>query len=262
MKGIIERFKTFFNYRDLIKQLIAKDLKLKYRRSFLGYLWSVLNPLLVMSIMAVVFTSIFKRNIENYPVYLFTGQICFNYMNQSSHKAINSITGNASLLKKTYIPKYIFTFAQITSGFVDLLFSLGALILVMIFTGAHFSWYNLLFFIPILQLYIFCVGLGMLLSAMNVFFRDIQYIWNALTTAWLYMTPIFYTIDQMDGKIAWVIKHLNPMYFYIGQFRDIIYSGRLPGPGIIFEGVVTAILALLIGTAYFWKKQDDFILYI
>ena len=258
-----ERLLAFWKYRDLVKQLVQKNIKLKYRRSFLGYIWSVLNPLLVMIVMAVVFSTIFKRNIENYPVYLFTGQIMFNYMNQSSHQAISSITGNAALLKKTYVPKYIFTFAMITSGLVDLLFSMGALLLVMIATGATLSWYNLLFIFPVLQLYVFCVGLGMLLSALNVFFRDIQYIWNAITTAWLYATPIFYSLDQMnESGMVWVIKHLNPMYFYIGQFRDLLYYNRFPGTGIVFEGCITAILAMSIGTAVFWKKQDEFILYI
>ncbi|MDO4939114.1 MAG: ABC transporter permease [Lachnospiraceae bacterium] len=259
---MVERLKSLWTYRDLVKHLVIKDLKLKYRRSFLGYVWSVLNPLLVMIIMAIIFSSIFKRNIENYPVYLFTGQIMFNYMNVSSRQALESITGNAALLKKVYVPKYIFTFSKITSGLVDLVFSLGALVLVMIGTGARFSWYNLLIFFPIIQLYVFCVGLGMLLSALNVFFRDIQYIWNAITTAWLYATPIFYTLDMMDSRLAWVIKHFNPMYFYIGQFRDLIYSNQMPGAGIMIEGCVTAIISLMIGTAVFWKKQDEFILYI
>ena len=262
MKGFINRIATFWHQKDLVILLVEKNLKLKYRRSFLGYIWSILNPLLVMIVMVIVFSSIFRQNIENFPVYLFTGQIMFNFMSTSEASAIHSITGNAALLKKTYVPKYIFTFAQITSGLVDLVFSMGALLIVMIFTGARFSLYNLLCVIPIVELYAFCVGLGMLLSALNVFFRDIQYIWNAVVTAWMYATPIFYSIDLVNGKVAWIIKHLNPMYFYIGQFRDVIYNNRFPGWGIILEGLITAIVALAIGTAVFWKKQDDFILYI
>ena len=145
MPLMLKRFNIFLKYKDLLKQLVQKDLKLKYRRSFLGYVWSILNPLLVMIVMAVVFSTMFKRKIENFPVYLFCGQILFNYMNQSTHQALSSINGNAALLKKTYVPKYIFTFAKITSGLVDLIFSMGALILVMIATGARFSWHFLLF---------------------------------------------------------------------------------------------------------------------
>ena len=140
-----ERVHNLFKYKDLVHELILRDLKLKYRRSFLGYLWSVLNPLLVMIVMSVVFSTIFKRNIENFPVYLFTGQVLFNFMNQSTTQALSSINANAALLKKTYVPRYIFTFSKISSGLVDLIFSLAALIIVMIATGARFSFYNLLF---------------------------------------------------------------------------------------------------------------------
>ena len=130
MNIMLKRFSIFLNYKDLLKQLVFKDLKLKYRRSFLGYIWSVLNPLLVMIVMAVVFSTMFSRNIENFPVYLFCGQILFNFMNQSTHQALGSINGNAALLKKTYVPKYIFTFSKITSGLIDLVFSMGALVIV------------------------------------------------------------------------------------------------------------------------------------
>ena len=250
------------NYRDLIRLLVIKDIKLKYRRSVLGYVWSILNPLLIMSVMSIVFSSMFKRNIENFPVYLFCGQLLFNFMNSSTHVAIFSITVNAPLLKKTYIPKYIFTVAKITSGMVDLVFSLGALLIVMLVTGAGFAWSYLLFPLVILQLYVFCLGMGLFLSQANVFFRDIQYIYNAVTTAWVYLTPIFYPIDALPDGLQWFIKHCNPMYFYVAQFRDLVYLGRLPGWGIVTAGCVTALVALLVGIWCFGKSQDKFILYI
>lgn len=262
MNGLIEVVSSVWKYRSLMKQLVVKDIKLKYRRSFLGYVWSVLNPLLIMIVMAIVFSSMFRRNIENFPLYLFTGQILFNFMNQSTHQALTAITGNAPLIKKTYVPNYIFTFAKITSGLMDLLFSMGALFIVMLFTGAKFSKFNLLFVFPVLQLYIFSLGLGMVLSALNVYFRDIQYIYNAFTTAWLYLTPIFYPLDALPENLNWSIKHLNPMYFYIGQFRDLIYSNQLPGLGIILEGWTVAVIMFILGIAVFRKKQGEFILYI
>lgn len=254
--------KEFWSYRDLLRLLVIKDIKLKYRRSVLGYVWSILNPLLIMSVMAVVFSAMFKRNIENFPVYLFCGQLLFNFMNSSTHVAIFSITANAPLLKKTYIPKYIFTVAKVTSGMVDLFFSLGALLIVMVATGASFAWSNLLFPLVIIQLYIFCVGLGLFLSQANVFFRDIQYIYNAVTTAWMYLTPIFYPIDALPDQLQWIVKHCNPMYFYVAQFRDLVYLGTLPGWGIVTAGCVTALAALLIGIWSFGRSQDRFILYI
>lgn len=262
MKVWIDRINIFFKYKDLIKQLVLRDLKLKYRRSFLGYAWSVLNPLFTMIVMAIVFSHMFQRNIENYPVYLFTGQVLFNYMNISTNQALHSIEGSADLLKKTYIPKYIFPFSRITSGLVDLIFSLAALILVMIATGQRFSVYNLLFPFVLLQLYIFCLGLGLFLAQANVFFRDVQYIYHTVITAWLYLTPLFYPIDALPSQVQWIVKHLNPMYFYIGQFRDLVYSNRMPGPIIMIAGCAAAVIMLTIGIVSFIKNQDKFILYI
>ena len=226
--GLSARFSEFWQYKDLLKLLVSRNIKLKYRRSFLGYIWSVLNPLLIMIVMSIVFMEMFGRKMENFPVYLFCGQLLFNFMNTSTHQAIFSITGNGSLLKKTYVPKYIFTIAKITSGLVDLVFSLGALLIVMIATKAHFSWYIFLFPLVIVQLYIFCIGLGLFLSQANVFFKDIQYIYNAVTTAWMYLTPIFYTIDILPDWLEYIIVHFNPMYYYVGQFRSLIHIGELP----------------------------------
>ncbi len=257
-----QRLKNSWQYRDLLKQLVMRDIKLKYRRSFLGYLWSVLNPLLIMCVMSIVFSTMFSRNIENFPVYLFCGQIMFNFMNTSTHQAIFSITGNGSLLKKTYVPKYIFTVSKITSGLVDFFFSLGALLIVMLITRAKFTWYLLLMPFIAFQLYLFCIGLGMFLAQANVFFRDIQYIYNAVTTAWMYLTPIFYPIESLPQNVMWVIKHFNPMYFYVGQFRDVVYYGQMPGPLIMFAGCTAAILMLIIGIKCFVKTQNNFILYI
>ncbi len=257
-----DRAMRFWNYRDLLKHLVAKDLKLKYRRSFLGYLWSILNPLLIMIVISIVFSTMFNRSIENYPLYLFTGQMLFNFMNQSTHSALSAINTNGALIKKAYVPKYIFVFSKITSGMVDLVLSMGALIIVMIFTGAGFSWTNLLFPLVLLELYIFCIGLGLYLAQANVFFRDISYIYNAITTAWMYLTPIFYPVDALPEQVRWFIEHLNPMYFYVSQFRDIVYYQQLPGGLHVLLGVASAAVMLLIGIKAFTKNQDRFILFI
>ena len=252
----------FWKYRDLLKLLVTKNIKLKYRRSFLGYLWSILNPLLIMIVMTIVFSTMFSRNIDNFPVYLFCGQLLFNFMNTSTHQAIFYISGNAALLKKTYVPKYIFTVAKVTSGLVDLLFSLGALVIVLIATRAHVTWYALLFPFVLVQLYCFCIGLGLFLAQANVFFKDTQFIYNAVTTAWMYLTPIFYPLEALPGVVVWGIKHFNPMYFYIGQFRDLIYYGRMPGHLIILAGCGAALVMLVIGVWSFMRSKDKFILYI
>lgn len=254
--------RELWDYRDLLKQLVNRDIKLKYRRSFLGYLWSILNPLMIMTVMTIVFSKAFRFPIENYPVYLFCGQLLFNFMNTSTSQAIFSITWNAALLKKTYVPRYIFTIAKITSGMVDLLFSLAALIIVMLVTKVQFTWYMLLFPLVILQLYIFCVGLGLFLAQANVFFRDVQHIYSAFTVAWMYLTPIFYPIESLPETLAWLIKHLNPMWMYIEQFRDIFLYGNMFDWRHALAGTVIAVAMLLIGIFSFLKTQDKFILYI
>ncbi len=259
---LMKSVQEIWRYRDLLKQLVTRDIKLKYRRSFLGYVWSVLNPLLIMTVMTVVFSTMFKRNIENFPVYLFCGQLLFNYMNNSTHQAIFSITGNAALLKKTYVPRYIFTVAKITSGLVDLVFSMGALIIVILVTRTRVTWYALLSPLVIFELYVFCLGMGLFLAQANVFFRDIQYIYNAVTTAWLYLTPIFYPMDALPDNLRGLITYLNPMYFFIGQFRDLVYLGKMPGSMIMIAGFVTPIVMLLLGFWSFNRSEDRFILYI
>lgn len=256
------RIKTLFKYKDLIKELVSRDIKLKYRRSFLGYLWSILNPLLIMVVMTVVFSAMFHNKIENYPVYLITGRTLFEFITTSTNSAMKSVTGNAALLKKTYVPKYIFTLAKVTSCTVDMIFSLGALLIVMIVTRSPFHWQIIMLPLVIIQAYIFCCGLGLFLAQFNVFFRDIQYIYKAFTTAWMYLTPLFYPIENLPGGIQIIIKALNPAYYYIAQARDMVLYGNVPGPRIFWGGWLWAFVMLFIGVWSFHKSKDKFILYI
>lgn len=256
------RLHTFWKYRDLMIQLVSRDIKLKYRRSFLGYLWSVLNPLFVMVIMTIVFSTMFSRNIENFPVYLFTGKMLYDFLSTSTRQAMSSVVSNGALLKKTYLPKYIFTFSKVTSCMVDFVLSLGALLIVVVATGAKLYWTFLLFPLVVVQIYIFCCGLGFLLAELNVFFRDIQYIYQAVTTAWLYLTPILYPIESLPGYLQFLIKGFNPLYYYVAQFRDLVYYGQFPGPRIFWGGWLLAFVMLALGLWAFKRRQDQFILYI
>lgn len=262
MKIWKDRINTFFKYKDLLNQLVIRDVKLKYRRSFLGYLWSILNPLFVMIVMTIVFSTMFSNNIENFPVYLFTGRMLFDFLSTSTKQAMRSVTGSAALIKKTYVPKYIFTLAKVTSCMIDLIFSFGALLIVIVATRAKVTWTFLLFPVVIIQIYLFCCGLGFFLAACNVFFRDIQYIYNAVITAWMYLTPIFYPIDRLPDTVQLAIKGFNPLYYYVAQFRDLVYYGRLPGPRIFYGGWLLAFVMFGFGLMVFLKKQDRFILYI
>ncbi len=258
----IVRIKELFRYKDLLRHLVERDVKLKYRRSVLGYFWSVLDPLLSMIVMTIVFSVMFDRKIENFPVYLFTGQLIFNFMRISSSQALNSINSNGTLIKKAYVPKYIFTISKIITCLIDLLFTLIALVIIMLVTGTGFSWCNLLFPFVLMQLFVFCLGLGLFLAQANVFFKDVQYIYNVVIVMWMYLTPIFYPVDGLPSAVRFGVTHFNPLYYYVKQFRDLIYSGVLPPREYILGGCLIALLMLLFGVRTFMKKQDRFILYI
>ncbi|MEY8337937.1 ABC transporter permease [Lachnospiraceae bacterium 62-35] len=262
MTILIKRLEGLRHYKPLLEQLVAKDIKLKYRRSFLGYLWSILNPLMIMVIMVLVFSNMFRFDIDNYPVYLIIGQTIFNFVSESTTQAMWSITGNAALLKKTYVPKYIFTLSRVTSALVNMVFALGAMLMVFLICKVRFNGYMLFIPVILVQVYIFALGLGLMLAAGTVFFRDIQHIYNAFLTAWMYATPIFYPIKNLSFELMWIIKHFNPLYAYITQFRTIVLEGIFPDVRLILYGVVLAALMLTVGTGVFLKTQDKFILYI
>ena len=262
MRKWLERLKNFIRYKDLLKHLVMRDIKLKYRRSILGYFWSVLDPLFSMIVMTIVFSTMFQRNIENFPLYLFCGQLLFNFMKNSTNQALHSINAGGALIKKTYVPKYIFTFSKIVSASVDLLFNTIALLIIMIVTGAKFSIYALFFPFIVLQVFVFCFGLGLFLAQANVFFKDVEHIYRVVLTMWLYLTPMFYPMEALPDNVRWGIEHFNPMYYYIKQFRDIIYIGTAPQIEYSIAGCIAALVVLCFGTAMFLKNQDKFILYI
>ena len=256
------RKQGWMGYRDLLIELVTKDVKLKYRRSFLGYLWSILNPLMIMLVMVIVFSSIFRFDIDHYPVYLIIGQTIYNYVNNATVHAIYSVTDNGALLKKVYVPKYIFPLSKVTSDLVDFLFSLGAMVLVMLITGTQFSVYLILLPYVAIQIYVFSLGMGMFLAQASVFFRDIRYIYNVFLTAWMYATPIFYPVTMLPDKIRWIVTHLNPLYYSIEQFRVIVLERTVPSMTLVSRGCIISLLFLAFGILTFRKSQDKFILYI
>lgn len=261
-KAVKYRLKVLNKYTNLINELVKRDIKLRYRRSFFGYVWSILNPLLIMIVLTVVFSSMFKRNIENYPIYLLTGRIFMEFMKTASSQGLKSVSGNAALLKKTYIPKYVFTLSKVTSNFVNTVFSFGAFFIVMIATRSPFHWQLVLVPVTLIQLYLFTLGLSFLLAQMNVFFRDIEYIYNAVCVAWTYLTPIFYPIERLPNLLQIVVKTLNPMYYYVTQFRQCALYGQIPSARLVIGGWIWALLLLAVGLHAFRKNQDRFILYM
>lgn len=251
----------FQHYRPLISELIARDLKVKYRRSLLGYVWSLLNPLLMMTVMTVVFSYMFRFDIPNFPLYLICGQTLWNFFNESTNMSMYSVIQNAALIKKVYIPKFIFPISRVLSSFVTMSFSLAAIILVMLFTKAPFHWTILLFPVPLFFLLLFAMGIGMILSALSVYFRDVTHLYGVVTLAWMYLTPIFYPVSALPAEVATLIC-ANPMYYYLTFFREVVMYGTIPNAPVWFWSIGCSLTALFVGCVIFRKLQRNFILYI
>lgn len=248
-------------YGFLLGQLVARDFKVKYKRSVLGVLWSFLNPLLTMLVQYVVFSTVFRQDISNFPVYLLTGVIFFNFFNESCNLGIGAIVDNSSLITKVYIPKYIFPVSRICSSGINLLLSLIPLFLVALLTGTPITPYYALLPFAILCLVLFCLGCVMLLSATMVFFRDVRFIWSVLSMLWMYATPIFYPESIVPPQFQIVLR-MNPMYHFIRFGRDVIMYGISPTPQAYFYCVLAALIPLIIGTLVFKKTQNKFVLHI
>ena len=261
LQGLKVKIQVFFKYQNLLANLVSRDIKVRYRRSVLGMLWTVLNPLLMMGVITVVFSTLFKQNIEHFPIYYLAGSLIFSFSSETTSNALYSIIGNASLMKKVYIPKYLFPVSKIMSGLVNLGFSLVAMFLVMLVLGVKYRATLLLLPIPIFYTFLFATGLGLLLSAATVFFRDISHFYGVFVMAWTYFTPIFYPVEILP-EIARKVMNFNPMFHYVQYMRELILFGNFPSIEenlicFLFGGVM-----LVIGTWVFYRKQDQFVLYI
>ncbi len=251
----------FVQYMPLIRELVGRDLKVKYRRSFLGYVWSVLNPLLMMIVQTIIFSYMFRSDIPNYPLYLICGNALFTFFNESANMGLTSIIYNATLIKKVYIPKYIFPLSRVVSSFVTMSFSLAAVVLVMLITRSPIYWTILLFWVPLLFLLVFCCGIALTLAALTVYFRDIQHLFGVITLGWMYATPIFYPLEQLPEFTQKVMK-LNPLYHYINFFRNLVMYGNIPGHNTWIACILSSLVMLAIGLWVFRKLQRNFILYV
>lgn len=248
-------------YRFLLHQLVDRDFKTKYKRSALGVFWSFLNPLLTMLVQYIVFSTLFKSDVPNYPVYLLSGIVCFNYFNESVSQCMCAITGNANLITKVYVPKYIYPLSKAFSCSVNLLFSLIPLLLVVLITGLKiYSSFLLLPFV-LLCLFLFCLGMGMLLATSMVFFRDTQFLWGVISMLWMYATPIFYPENIISARFMTLYK-MNPLYHIIRFFRTILIDGVSPEPKAYLLCFIACLIPLGLGLLIFKKKQDQFILYV
>lgn len=248
-------------YAFLMSQLVSRDFNNKYRQSILGVLWSLLNPILTMMVMYLVFSTLFKSTVEYFAVYLLSGITMFNFFSEASSLGLEAITGNASMLNKVYVPRYIYPFCRVISSLINLLLSLIPLFIVMLVSGLRFTKAFLLLPIPIFLLFFFACGMSFLLSTSNVFFRDTKFLWSVVIMMWTYLTPLFYTEDIIPARFL-SLYHMNPMYQFIYFFRTIIMHGVSPQPIIYLYSILTCIVPLVLGILVFRKHQNKFVLYL
>lgn len=248
-------------YRFLIRQLVSRDFKTKYKRSVLGMFWSFLNPLLMMSVQYFIFSTIFQSDIPNYAAYLLIGIISFNFFSEACNLSLYAVLGNASLITKVYMPKYIYPLTRVMSSVVNLMISLIPMILVCIVTGVQFEKSALLALFFLVCLILFTLGVCLLLSTAMVFFRDTQFLWGVISMVWMYATAIFFPESIVPSNFRFVLD-FNPLYHYIKSMRICILNGISPEPAMYGGCFLIAVVTLVIGAMIFKKSQDKFILYL
>ena len=260
---LLGEFGQVYAYRELIKNLVMRDLKVRYKRSVLGFLWVMLNPLLIMLVIYTVFSQIFG-GFSNYAAYVISGLVLWNMFSQSTSTATLSFLLNANLLKKVAVPKAVFPVSNVLSSLINFCFSLIPLVLIVLFTGASLSAKALLLPLCIAEVVAFSMGIALILSTTVVFFHDVFYIYDVLLLAWMYFSAIFYPVSILPGFLLKLI-HFNPMYHYLSVFRGLLYdpTAEMAGLGMhLLYGLLFAVLSLAVGIVVYASKRNRLIYYL
>jgi len=248
-------------YEFLFGELVKRDFTKKYKRTVLGMAWSILSPLTNLLIMWMVFNNFFGNNMDHYVIYLFSGQLVFSYFTDATNLGMTSLVGNAHIFTKINIPKYLFLFSQNISSLINFGLTLLLYFIFVAIDGIPFTWRFLLLLYPVLCLIIFNLGLGLILSAFFVFFRDMQYLWGVMTQLIMWVSAIFYTIDGYSQTVQWLFL-VNPLYLYIRYFRKIVIDAALPSAGFHLLMLVYAVGAFAVGAFMYKKYNHEFLYYV
>ena len=248
-------------YSFLFEELVKRDFKKKYKRTVLGMAWSVLAPLLQLLVMRVVFTQFFGRNMEHYTTYLFCGNLVFSYFSESTGQGMTSLVGNAGIFTKVNIPKYLFLFSKNVQALINFGLVLVVFFVFCLIDGVAFTWKFVLLLVPIISLLLFNIGVGLILSALFVFFRDVQYLWSVFTQLLMYMSAIFYSIDTFS-PMARNLFLLNPVYLHIRYFRKIVLENTVPSVWFHLLMLADVLIVLGIGCWMYKKYNTKFLYYV
>lgn len=249
------------SHRFLFEVLVKRDFTKKYKRTILGMLWSVLGPLMTLTVMAVVFTQFFGRNINHYIIYLFCGNLLYGYFKESTNSGMVSLYNNSKIFSKVNVPKYMFLLSANVSSLINFGINLMVLFVFCLIDGVPITWKFLLLIYPVICLVLFNIGMGLILSAMYMMFRDMKYLYDVFTLLLMYLSAIFYSIDAYALHKQYLF-YLNPVYVYIRYFRKIILDSEIPRPAFHLLAAGYAIVALIVGGIIYRKKNYKFLYYI
>ncbi len=246
-------------YQFLFEELVKRDFKKKYKRTVLGMAWSVLSPLLTLLVMRLVFTQFFGRSTPHYTTYLFCGNLVFSYFNESTSQGMQSLMSNASIFTKVNVPKYLFLFSKNVQTLINFALTLAVFFVFCVLDHIHFTWKLVFLIYPILCLMLFNLGIGLILSALFVFFRDVQYLWSVFTQLLMYMSAIFYNIDGYSARIQNIFL-INPVYLFIRYFRKIVIEATVPS--LQFHLLMLFDTAVVLGLGcWIYKRYNHRFLY-
>lgn len=248
-------------YQFLFEELVKRDFKKKYKRTVLGMFWSILSPLIMLFVMKLVFTQFFGRSMEHYSIYLFCGNLIFAFFNESTSQGMTSLLSNASIFTKVNVPKYLFLFSKNVQCLINFGLTLCVFVLFCVLDRITFTWRWILLVYPICLLVCFNIGVGLILSALYVFFRDIQYLWGVFTQLLMYMSAIFYTVDSYSPVIQNAFL-LNPVYLFIRYFREIVIAATIPPLWFHLLMAFDALLVVGIGCLMYKKYNHRFLYYV
>ncbi len=252
---------NFLQYRFLLGQLVKKGIKLKYRRSYLGIIWSLLEPLLTMIVLSIVFGTLFGNHTREFPVYILTGRLLYSFFSSSTKASLRSIRAHSAMIKKVYVPKYLYTMSTVLYNYVIFLISLIVLVIVAVVLGVYPTIYLIQAPIALLLILVLAYGCGMILATIGVFFRDMEYLWSVALMLVMYTSAIFYYPERLlKSGWDWILQY-NPLYCIITIFRASIFGELMDMRNFIYAAVFS-VACLVIGMVVFKKNQDRFILYI
>ena len=254
-------FQKLKQYQFLFEELVKRDFKKKYKRTVLGMLWSVLSPLLMLLVMRLVFTQFFGRSTPHYTTYLFCGNLVFSYFNEATSQGMTSLMGNAHIFTKVNVPKYLFLFSKNVQTLINFGLTLCVFFVFCVLDNITFTWKLICLLYPIACLVLFNIGVGLILSALFVFFRDIQYLWSVFTQLLMYMSAIFYTIDQYSYNVQCLFL-LNPVYLFIRYFRKIVIDATIPTVWFHLLMLADVVIVLALGCWMYKKYNHRFLYYV